>query len=144
MKRLSGLRSWSAPGVWRDLAREMPDQVFLTVGADRKLYYGNTGLRTVCLGDLRTDSPERLTEAVRGLASNWDYSAYYDLERLPPLQWLLEHTAPEADYVYDSTASCLYRWLDRQAVEPVLLPEDAARGGGDRSGRGGARESQNL
>lgn len=129
---LTRFRQYSEQAVWdrlqtgfdcRALERESPETVFLTVDQALNLYYGNTGARTARLGNLHTMTSREILEAVQGLSANWDYSAFYDLDRLPPAREILDRVRPRLteNYVYDGIASCLYRWFDLCGIPTIIF-----------------------
>lgn len=60
------------------------EELYLTVHPDCKLYMGNSGSETRCLGDLRTLPPEETAAIIRALPGNRDYGTFYDLKPCPP------------------------------------------------------------
>lgn len=107
----------------RFLESKSPSQAFFTIGPDLELYYGNTGARTRALGNMRLLESGQILELAQAASPNWDYSAFYDLDRLPDSETILAQVEPllDANYVYDTVASCLYRLFDLCGIPSILI-----------------------
>lgn len=98
------------------------EELYLTIHPDCKLYVGNSGGETQCLGDLRTLSPEAAAERIHALPGNRDYTAYYDLAALPSMGALLDTlgSLPQ-NLIYGDFESVLYRGLVEMGIPTRLI-----------------------
>ena len=106
----------------RELFEKEQDELYLCVRQDGRLYVGNTGAETRCLGELVSIEPEFAAEEIRSLPGNRDYGAFYDIESLPPTAELV--TALKrlpADQLYDDISSVVCRGLNELGVRTKIL-----------------------
>lgn len=102
--------------------RSKPQWAFFHITQDLSFFYGNAGMHTKYLGNLRTMSDEELCRAILEQGPNYDYSAYYQVRTLPPVREVLSNLEPlKTDYVYPDPEGCLYRWFDLCGVKTILL-----------------------
>lgn len=102
--------------------QQMPDWAFFHVNQDLDLYYGNVGMHTEYLGNLRQGSVESWIERIRPYGANYDYTAFYGADVFRSLPDLTPLTKiPAEDLVYASRADCLYRLLDDLGISPCLI-----------------------
>ena len=87
-------------------------ELYCSVHQDRRLYIGNTGVETVCLGDLRSLDLHEAADAILRASGNRDYGAFYDVEALPDDEALMAalRALPEG-LLYSDTASVISRAL---------------------------------
>lgn len=85
---------------------------YLTVHPNGVLYMGNSGAETECLGDLRLLDPETAAARILSAPDNRDYGAFYDPEKLPDPQTLINalKELPQ-DTVYSDFPSVICRGL---------------------------------
>lgn len=96
----------------RELFRQKQDELYLSLHQDCKLYVGNSGAETRCLGDLRSMDLKAAAETIRALPGNRDYGAFYDEDALPATEKLraaLEQLPQEN--LYGDFPSVVYRGL---------------------------------
>lgn len=67
-----------------------PNWGFFNIDHNLNLYYGNAGTRTKLIGNLRSFSTSELVEIIKNLKANYDYSAYYDIDKLPSVNVILK------------------------------------------------------
>ena len=106
----------------RELFEKEQDELYLSVRQDGRLYIGNTGAETRCMGELVSLEPESAAETIRSLPGNRDYGAFYDMERLPETAELV--TALKrlpADSLYDDISSVVCRGLAELGVRTKIL-----------------------
>ena len=102
-------------------AREQ-DELYLTLHPDCRLYVGNSGAETMCLGDLRSMDPDAAAAVIRGLPGNRDYGAFYDFENLPGVNALITALEGlEQKLVYGDFESILYRGLAELGIATKIL-----------------------
>lgn len=107
---------------YKKAAEQSPNWAFFNVSKDMDLYYGNAGARTKLLGNLLEASEEELYQKIISLKANYDYSAYYDVEKLPPIQRILERVEPlHTNYVYSEESNCLYWWFNQCQIPNIIL-----------------------
>lgn len=117
-------RECSEQAIWaakKDFAAEQkaaPNWAFFHVTQDLKLYYGNAGMHTRFLGDLRCMTWQQVYEAVAPLMANYDFNAFFPLEEFAQLDFLPQ---PSTDRVYLSRPDCYYAWLDDLGVPNLLI-----------------------
>ena len=99
---------------YRENETKQPLWTFFNITREYELYYGNAGAHTQKLGNILTDPPHKLLSLIQKLPSNYGWSAYYDINKLPPIDKLLLKISPlTTNYVYPSIQDCIYRWLDK-------------------------------
>ena len=106
----------------KKLFSEEQQEPYCAVRQDCKLYLGNTGAETRCLGDLRTLDLTEAAEVIQNAPGNRDYGAFYDLEALPSDETLMGalEALPEG-LLYSDTASVIYRGLAALGTPTKLL-----------------------
>ena len=105
-----------------NLFAQKQDELYLTLHQDCRLYVGNTGAETKCLGDLRSIDLETTAAIIDTLPGNRDYGAFYDFAELPTTNALitaLKDLPP--DMVYGDFESVIYRGLVELGVETKIL-----------------------
>ncbi len=98
------------------------DELYLSVHADCRLYVGNSGAETEYLGDLRTLDPAALADRISALPGNRDYGAFYDRNRLPSQDALvnaMKRLSP--DVLYADLPSVVCRGLDGLGIPTKIL-----------------------
>lgn len=85
---------------------------------DLKLYYGNVGMHTRYLGDLRQMTDRELYAAIAPLGGNYDFDGFYPIEAFDALHSL---PCPATDWVYPSRPDCYYAWLDALGAQNLLI-----------------------
>lgn len=106
----------------RELFREPQGEMYLTVRGDCRLYMGNTGAETACLGDVRETDAERTAEIILRSPGNRDYGAFYDPESLPGEEELASALDRlNGDLLYSDMASAMYRGLAEMGVPTRIL-----------------------
>ena len=99
----------------------LPNWVFINVTNNCDIYYGNVGMHTLKLGNILADDPQVLLGKIQALPPNYDWSAYYNLDEVPPMRELLSSLpAIESNYVYPRIQDCIYSWLDLCGVSNIL------------------------
>ena len=95
---------------------------YLAVHPDCRLYMGNSGAETECLGDLRLLDPEAAAKRIAGAPDNRDYGAFYDQNVLPDTEQLIEALKglPQEN-VYGDFPSVIYRGLAALNVPTRIL-----------------------
>ena len=101
--------------------QKKPDWAFFHITQNLEFYYGNAGMHTKRLGNIAAMTSEEIYRAVLQQRANYDYSAYYDLPTLPPIQTVLALNPLRENYVYPDAEGCLYRWLDQMGIENILI-----------------------
>lgn len=109
------------PGL-RERFSQAQDELYLTLHPDCKLYVGNSGAESRCLGDLRSIDLKAAAEQIRSLPGNRDYGAYYDAGRLPEDGALIEtlEKLPPGQ-IYGDLPSAIYRGLAEMGVPTNIL-----------------------
>ena len=111
------------PFDYRKEKAKAPDWMFLHADSQMNLYHGNVGAHTELLGNLAVQPAVFFAEKIAALPPNYDFYAYYDLEKLPPMETLLARIDPaEHDFLYPSAEDCVLRWVDSLGVENLLIP----------------------
>lgn len=101
---------------------QCPNWAFFNICQNLDLYYGNAGARTRLIGNLRSSSTEELVGAIKNLKANYDYSAFYEVDKLPPINEVLQNIQPfKTNYVYPNIASCLYSWFDLCSIPSSII-----------------------
>lgn len=98
------------------------DELYLTLHQDCKLYVGNSGAETQCLGDLRSVDLEATAAIINTLPGNRDYGAFYDSSKLPTTNALITtlKDLPQ-NMVYGDFESVIYRGLTELGVETKIM-----------------------
>ena len=105
-----------------ELFRHPQDELYLTVHPDGNLFVGNTGVETECLGNMRTLDIRETALRISELPGNRDYTAFYDIDRLPGREDLLRALEElPRDLVYSDTASAIYRVLAAMGVQTKII-----------------------
>jgi hypothetical protein len=88
------------------------DEKYLAVHPDHRLFMGNSGAETECLGDLLSLDPEATAKRIASAPNNRDYGAFYDPTVLPETGQLIEalQKLPQ-ETVYGDFPSVIYRGL---------------------------------
>lgn len=108
---------------YRDAERSQPQWTFFHIDQDLNLYYGNVGQHIKLLGNLKNMTEEALYRSIIQFPANFNYSAYYQIEAIPPFEVIRERLSPlQTNYVYPDAESCLYRWLDQCGIPTRLIP----------------------
>lgn len=95
-----------------------PNWAFFHVTHDLRLYYGNAGMHTRYLGDLRQMTPLQVFEAIAPLGANYDFDAFYPMACFDLLHQI---PRPATDRVFSSRPDCYYAWLDQLGVPNLLI-----------------------
>lgn len=105
-----------------ELFAQEQDELYLTLHQDRKLYVGNSGVETRCLGDLQIMDPKAAAEIIRSLPGNRDYGAFYDVGALPLTDDLINALKglPQ-DTVYGDFPSIIYRGLTALNIPTKIM-----------------------
>jgi len=109
---------WAAHKNFAAERSSAPNWAFFHVTHDLKLYYGNAGMHTRLLGDLRTMNTQQVYEAIAPLGPNYDFDAFYPMEAFDRLHTM---PCPTTDHVYPSRPDCYYAWLDEMGIENLLI-----------------------
>ena len=118
---LSKLRNSSQFDYQKD-EEGQPRWMFLNIVNNYDIFYGNAGAHTRKLGNILVDEPEKLLEKIRQLPPNYDWSAYYDIDMLPPMDDLLAGIMPlSTDFVYPRIQDCIYSWLDARGTSNIII-----------------------
>ena len=98
------------------------EELYLTLHQDCKLYVGNSGGETSCLGDLRELDLKETAGIISALPGNRDYGAYYDAGSLPTTDALVQalEGIPQ-NLVYGDFESVLYRGFVELGVPTRIL-----------------------
>ncbi len=106
----------------RELFAEKQEELYLTVHRDSRLYMGNTGAETLCLGDLRTLDLSRAAEIIRNAPGNRDYGAFYAPDCLPTEETILSALRRlPSDRLFGDRPSVIYRTLEELGTPTRLL-----------------------
>lgn len=107
---------------YKKAEKQYPNWVFFNISQDLDIYYGNAGARTKLLGNLLKESEEELYQRIIAQKANYSYSAYYDVDKLPAIQSILEKVQPlQTNYVYSRESDCLYWWFNQCNIPDILL-----------------------
>lgn len=89
---------------------------------DCKLYVGNSGTETHCLGDLRNLDSKAAAETIKSLPCNRDYVAFYDMDALPPVDNLIKALESfPSDVIYGDFESALYRGVTELGIPTKIM-----------------------
>lgn len=106
----------------RQLWQTEQTELYLTLHQDCKLYVGNSGSETRCLGDLRALDIQETAEIICALPGNRDYGAFYDIMDLPSTEAVCQALeAMPRNLVYGDFESVLYRALAGLHVPTKIL-----------------------
>ena len=97
-------------------------ELYLTLHPDCKFYVGNSGVETMCLGDLRTLDAKKTATIINALPRNREYGAFYAEENLPPIETVYKalNTMPQ-DLVFGDFESVLYRAFAEAGVPTTFI-----------------------
>lgn len=97
-------------------------ELYLTLHPDCKLYVGNSGVETRCLGDLRMLEAKETAAIVNALPGNREYGAFFEEGDLPPAEtvYRLMKAMPQ-DLVFGDFESVLYRVFAEANVPTTLI-----------------------
>ena len=109
---------WSHPKGFVAEYRHAPDWAFFHVDRDLCLYYGNAGMHTRFLGNLRQMTWPQVYEHISRLGPNYDFDAFYPIQAFESLHRMPQ---PKTDFVYPSRADCYYAWLDHMGTPNLLI-----------------------
>ena len=95
-----------------ELFRPPQDELYMTVHQNGDLFTGNTGTETERLGNLRTLDLQETARRIWQLPGNRDYGAFYDADRLPGREEMIQalEQLPQ-NLLYSDRASAVYRGL---------------------------------
>lgn len=104
------------------LFAQRQEELYLTVHQDCRLYVGNSGAETCCLGDLRRLDLKATAARIQSLPGNRDYTAFYDVTVLPSVEKLLAAWADlPQDTLYGDFESVVYRGLTALRIPTKIL-----------------------
>ena len=109
------------------LFRRLQEELYLTVHQDCRMFIGNTGAETECLGDLRTIDLRKTADCLIKQPGNRDYGAFFDPDALPEQEILIcaLKEYPQ-DLLYSDTASVIHRGLAALRVPARIIPVRAS------------------
>ena len=104
------------------LFAQKQDELYLTLHQDCRLYVGNSGMETRCLGDLLSMDLKAAAEVIRSLPGNRDYGAFYDVNLLPSADDLIKalEGLPQ-NAVYGDFPSIIYRGLAALNIPTIIM-----------------------
>lgn len=104
------------------LFAENQEELYLSLHQNCKLYVGNSGGETRCMGDLRSLDLQAAAEDITALPGNRDYGAFYDMAVLPPEEALIRALSDlPQDALYGDFPSVLYRGFSELQVPTRLI-----------------------
>lgn len=105
-----------------ELFRKEQGEKYLCVHPDRRLFLGNSGAETQCLGDILCLDPAQIADAIRSMPDNRDYGAFYDENALPDADALKAALLglPQNE-LYGDFPSVLYKGLDALGISTKIL-----------------------
>lgn len=107
---------------YKEAEKQDPNWAFFNISQDMDLYYGNAGARTKLIGNLLGTPVEELYQKIISLKANYSYSAYYDVDKLPLIQSILEKVQPlHTHYVYPEESNCLYWWFNQCKIPTIIF-----------------------
>ena len=105
-----------------DLFSQRQQELYLTVHTDCKLYVGNSGAETYCIGDLRQLDAKSTADFINRLNGNRDYTAFYDTATLPSTERLLTTLKHfEQSTAYGDFESVIYRGLMELQIPAIIM-----------------------
>lgn len=121
----AGIQRLKQGPLLQELFAQEQNELYLTVHQDCKLYVGNSGAETCCLGDVRSMDLKAVAEEIKLLPGNRDYGAFYDLEELPSTEKIVGalEGLPQT-LVYGDFESIIYRGLVQLQVPTKILREN--------------------
>ena len=97
------------------------EEMYLTVRPDGSLFYGNTGVETERLGNMRTLDVKAAARRILELPGNRDWGAFYDAGTLPgPEEMIRALGRVPADLAYSDMASTVYRAFAEAGIPTVI------------------------
>lgn len=106
----------------KELFARPQDELYLTVHQDRRLYIGNTGVETLCLGDLKTMDIAAAAAVIAAQPGNRDYGAFFDTDALPEEAELITALSKlPVDLLFSDEASVICRGLADLKIPTKLL-----------------------
>ncbi len=107
-----------------ELFSKPQQDLYLSLHHDARLFVGNTGAETACLGDLRTADPMEIARKISALPGNRDYGAFYEKNDLPQPDALMKvlKSLPQST-AFGDFASVVYRALTEMNVRTALIKE---------------------
>lgn len=113
------------------LFAEKQDELYLSLHQDCRLYVGNSGAETQCLGDLRSLDLRAAAESIAALPGNRDYGAFYDTTVLPPEKDLVAALSSlPRDALFGDFPSVIYRGLSELHVPTKIIGQRNPTPGG--------------
>ncbi len=107
----AGIR-WLQDHSLPDLFSQEQEELYLSLHPDCRLYVGNSGAETQCLGDLRHIDLEEAARAIRALPGNRDYGAFYNVDKLPAKERLINQLSElPQEALFGDYPSVIYRGL---------------------------------
>ena len=98
---------------FEEFEERLPRWKFVTVTQERNLYLGMHGFPTRCLGNLMDAEPIRLAEMINAAPANYEFRAFYDLEKLPMITDVAEeYGRVSSTRLYRDVESAWQRWID--------------------------------
>lgn len=97
-------------------------ELYLSLHPDCKLYVGNSGVETTCLGDLRTLEAKETAAIINALPGNREYGAFFEERELPPIETVYSalETMPQ-NLVFGDFESVLYRVFADAGVPTTFI-----------------------
>lgn len=106
----------------RDLFEAPQNELYLCVHQDRRLYFGNTGVETLCLGDLKTLNIAGTAAFIANQPGNRDYGAFYDTAVLPKEEELIGALKRmPGDLIFSDAASVICRGLADMGIPTKII-----------------------
>ncbi len=101
---------------------EKQEELYLSLHQDGRLYIGNSGSETRCIGNLRSLDLQAVAETIAAIPGNRDYGAFYDLAALPSEKDLIRSLSilPN-NTLYGDYPSVIYRGLSEMNVPTRLM-----------------------
>lgn len=116
---LSGSENFS----YSEEEAKSPNWAFFNITQNLDIFYGNVGAHTQYLGNLHSDSDiESIYEKIKNLPANYEWSAFYNVNELPPVRNVLEKiTSNNTNYIYPSATDCICSWIDSLSIPNILI-----------------------
>ena len=87
---------------------QQPQWAFFHISINGELYYGNAGLHTKHLGNVLEMSYDEIYDKIADKSANYDYSAYYEIKRLPSVDEILNYAkSSNLNYIFSDIESCI-------------------------------------